>query len=46
MAGEVGFSKEPREAGFLLLGQEAEEHFYDVGEEGLEFLEEVIARNS
>ena len=46
MAGEVGFSKEPWEAGYLLLGREAEEHFVDSNEEGLDFLKEVIARNS
>ena len=46
MAGEVGFSKEPWEAGYLLLGHEAEEHFQDSNEKGLDFLKEVIARNS
>ena len=46
MAGEVGFSKEPWGAGYLLLGHEAEEHFQNSNEKGLDFLKEVIARNS
>ena len=46
MAGEVGFSIEPWEAGRLLLGDEAEYHFHDDDDEGLAFLEDVIARNS
>ena len=46
MAGEVGFSEEPERAGFLLLGEEAYRHFGDSNEEGLNFLKEVIARNS
>jgi hypothetical protein len=46
MAGEVGFSKEPWEAGSLLLGEEANGHFSDSNEKGLDFLKEVIARNS
>jgi hypothetical protein len=46
MAGVVGFSELPSTAGRLLLGDEAESHFHDSNEEGLEFLKEVIARNS
>jgi hypothetical protein len=46
MAGEVGFSDWPEYAGYYLLGAEAEDHFFDNYEEGLEFLKEVIARNS
>jgi hypothetical protein len=46
MAGEVGFSDWPSCAGYCLLGGEAEFHFHDSNEEGLEFLKEVIARNS
>lgn len=46
MAGEVGFSLEPSTAGHCLLGDEAYAHFFDNNKEGLEFLKEVIARNS
>jgi hypothetical protein len=46
MAGEVGFSEFPSTAGYYLLGAEAKSHFQDSNEEGLEFLKEVIARNS
>jgi hypothetical protein len=46
MAGEVGFSDWPDCAGYYLLGEEAESYFHDSNEEGLEFLKEVIARNS
>ena len=46
MAGEVGFSVESWEAGYCLLGEEADSHFHDSNVEGLEFLKEVIARNS
>jgi hypothetical protein len=46
MAGEVGFSDWPDNAGYYLLGEEAYDHFCDNNEEGLEFLKEVIARNS
>jgi hypothetical protein len=46
MTGEVGFSDWPDCAGYYLLGEEAYDHFCDSNEEGLEFLKEVIARNS
>jgi hypothetical protein len=46
MAGEEGFSDWPEYAGYYLLGAEAEGHFFDDNEEGLEFLKKVIARNS
>jgi hypothetical protein len=46
MAGEVGFSGYAQAVGYCLLGEEAESHFFDSNEEGLEFLKEVIARNS
>jgi len=46
MAGEVGFSGYAQAAGYCLLGEEAEYHFFDSNEEGLKFLEKVIARNS
>ena len=46
MAGELGFKKIPERAGYLLLGQEAWQHFKDSNIEGLAFLKAVIARNS
>lgn len=46
MSGEVGFSDWPNNAGYCLLGAEAQSHFQDNDDEGLEFLKEVIARNS
>jgi hypothetical protein len=46
MAGEVGFSEFPERAGRLLLGDGAASHFFDTNEDGLNFLKEVIARNS
>jgi hypothetical protein len=46
MAGEVGFSELPSTAGRLLLGDEAASHFFNTNEDGLNFLKEVIARNS
>jgi hypothetical protein len=46
MAGEVGFSELPPTAGYLLLGEEAESHFFNCNKDGLEFLKKVIARNS
>lgn len=46
MAGEVGFSVSSSYAGFTLLGREAYSHFFVSNPEGLEFLKEVIARNS
>jgi hypothetical protein len=46
MAGEVGFSEFPREAGRLLLGDEAASHFVNYDVDGLNFLKKVIARNS
>ncbi len=46
MAGEVGFSDWPNCAGHYLLGAEAESHFFDCNEQGLDFLKKVIARNS
>jgi hypothetical protein len=46
MAGEVGFSEFPERVGRLLLGDEAESHFYNCNEDGLNFLKKVIARNS
>jgi hypothetical protein len=46
MAGEVGFSGYAQAVGYCLLGEEAECHFHDSNDEGLEFLKEVIARNS
>ena len=46
MAGEVGFSELPSTAGRLLLGDGAASHFFNCNEDGLDFLKEVIARNS
>lgn len=46
MAGEVGFSELPATAGYYLLGEEAESHFFDSYGRGLGFLKKVIARNS
>jgi len=46
MAGEVGFSLLPAQAGHCLLGGEASYHFIDSNKNGLEFLRKVIARNS
>jgi len=46
MAGIQGFTIYAGQAGSALLGREAERHFMDTNEDGLEFLKEVIARNS
>jgi hypothetical protein len=46
MAGRKGFTESPWEVGTFLLGQEARYHFWDSDEVGLDFLKEVIARNS
>jgi hypothetical protein len=46
MSGELGFEVAPYIAGRLLLGGEAEDHFMDSNEEGLDFLKAVIADNS
>jgi hypothetical protein len=46
MAGVQGFRAIASEAGSFLLGYEVRCHFMDTDEDGLEFLKEVIARNS
>ena len=46
MAGVRGFSISPWRAGEFLLGPEAFSHIHDNNQEGLDFLKEVIARNS
>ena len=46
MAGEKGFTDRPWNVGAFLLGKEARSHFWDSDEVGLEYLKEVIARNS
>jgi hypothetical protein len=46
MAGIQGFTTYAGSAGSALLGREAVRHFMDTNEEGLNFLKEVIARNS
>jgi hypothetical protein len=46
MAGVQGFTTYAGDAGHALLGYEAQCHFMDTNEDGLEFLKEVIARNS
>lgn len=46
MAGETAFSYGPEYVGHILLGEEASDRFHDDTSEGLDFLKEVIARNS
>ena len=46
MAGEFGFTLLPHVVGGMLLGDEAQEHFYNTDRGGLAFLKKVIARNS
>lgn len=46
MGGIGAFSLTPREAGEVLLGSNAVDHFFDTSEQALVFLEQVIERNS
>lgn len=46
MAGQKGFEITPRDAGVWLLGEEAACHFHDSNEDGLDFLQRVISRNT
>jgi hypothetical protein len=46
MGGIGAFALTPKEAGEVLLGSNAADHFFDTDEQALVFLEQVIERNS